>query len=155
MSDIRRPEIHAITEINWWQMVLRFLFGAVITGVATVVILAWGARAAGPLLAFPSILPAALTFLQEKDGKDASLSDLSGAALGAVALAAFALLMFLLADRVAGVVAVAVSSVGWTVIGLGLWVAFRRTAPLRDADIRDQRSTGRRRPAKRQPAHGS
>ncbi|MDA8044182.1 MAG: hypothetical protein M0Z30_02935 [Actinomycetota bacterium] len=69
---------------------IRFAFGAVISVVAALITKGAGARLGGAFLAFPAILPASLTLIQEKDGSRDADRDAVGSVLGGVALVIFA-----------------------------------------------------------------
>ena len=74
---------------------VRFVFGAAIALVAGLIGTAFGPKLGGVFLAFPAILPASLTLIQEKEGKEQASIDSIGAVLGAIAMIAFAMTVFL------------------------------------------------------------
>jgi hypothetical protein len=109
---------------EWGQLGVRFAFGAGIAVAAGLVGLRWGPRAGGVFLAFPAILPAALTLLQRASGTGKTDVDAAGACLGAVALLLFAVTVATLGPRL-GVLAVLLAAVIWIAAALGLFAAGR------------------------------
>src|SRR5438067_3340311 len=94
---------------------MRFLFGAGISLVAGLAGMAFGPKIGGVLLGFPAILPASLTLIQKKEGKQEASVDSIGAILGAIAMIVFAV-----------VVSVSVVSLGVAsslLIALLVWLA--------------------------------
>src|SRR5205807_1800795 len=71
------------------------MIGAAISLVAGVIGMKFGPRLGGVLLGFPAILPASLTLIEKKEGKEQASVDSIGAGLGAVAMIAFAVVVSL------------------------------------------------------------
>jgi hypothetical protein len=71
------------------------MFGAAIALVAGLIGMAFGPKLGGVFLAFPAILPASLTLIQKKEGKEEASIDSVGAVLGAIAMIVFAVVVFL------------------------------------------------------------
>lgn len=71
-------------------MLVRFVLGAFVSVAAGIIANAAGARLGGVFLAFPAILPASLTFVQDKEGTSRADRDAVGAILGGLALLVFA-----------------------------------------------------------------
>lgn len=114
----------ALKKMSKRNMGVRFAFGALLSVVAGVVGVVWGPLAGGLLLAFPAILPATLTLIEEQDGERPASEDDDGAALGALALGAFAFVGWEL--RAHGVVlALAGASAAWLAVGLVLYLSSR------------------------------
>jgi hypothetical protein len=84
-------DLSKLSKIRPKDIAVRFCFGAAISLVAGLISLAFGATAGGMFLAFPAILPAALTLVEKKEGTEAAIHDLDGTIIGAAALGAFAL----------------------------------------------------------------
>ena len=116
----------ALRSPAWAQLGLRFAFGAGIALAAGLIGMRFGPRTGGVFLAFPAILPAALTLLERSDGVEKTDVDALGAVLGAVALAAFAVAAALLAARLAPALAVVGAAVAWTTVALALYQVARR-----------------------------
>lgn len=89
---VTRPEVdvRSIRNVKPSEMLVRFALGASVSVIAGIISNAAGARLGGVFLAFPAILPASLTFVQEKEGTSKADRDAVGAILGGLALLAFA-----------------------------------------------------------------
>jgi hypothetical protein len=79
-------------ELNPREYLTRFALGAAISIFAGIIGLTVDARFGGCFLAFPSILPASLTLIQEKEGTRRADRNAIGAVLGAVGLVVFAMI---------------------------------------------------------------
>jgi len=110
------------------EYALRFAFGVAVSVVAGVVGMRFGPRAGGLFLAFPAILPAALTLLEEHDGAGAADADAQGGILGAAGLLAFSAVVAIAATR-AGVIALPAALVAWTAVSAGLYLVLRVAWP--------------------------
>ena len=117
-----KPEVNVrgLTKPKPWEYALRFLFGGLIALVASVTSRALGDFAGGLALAFPAILPAALTLVKRHDGRQQAADDARGARFGAVALTAFAVVVFLAASAGPGV-ALPLALLAWLLVGTGIW----------------------------------
>src|SRR5205823_8191537 len=78
---------------------VRFLFGAGIALVAGLIGMKFGPVVGGVLLGFPAILPASLTLIEKKEGKEQASIDSLGAILGALAMVAYAVAVVLVVSR--------------------------------------------------------
>jgi hypothetical protein len=72
------------------EVLVRFALGAAVSIMAGIIAKFVGARVGGMFLAFPAILPASLTIVQDKEGTRRADRDAIGAVLGGAALVAFA-----------------------------------------------------------------
>lgn len=104
------------------DLAIRFAFGAGVSLVAALVGLRFGNRAGGLFLAFPAILPASLTLIESKEGKQKAIDDLKGAMIGGFGLAAFATLMLGVPALTSVPIALLLALVAWTATVLGLYV---------------------------------
>src|SRR5438876_639488 len=77
-------DLGKLREVVPRDLALRFAFGAGISIIAGLAGLLVSSRFGGMFLAFPAILPATLTLLEEKDGTEHAVHDVRGAALGAI-----------------------------------------------------------------------
>lgn len=110
------------------DLIVRFVFGAAVSVIAGVVGLVAGLRAGGVLLAFPAILPAALTLIEAREGTSQAVADVRGAAVGALAMIGFAAAAVLLAGRTPLGVSMLIATLAWVVLALvlytgGTWMA--------------------------------
>jgi Protein of unknown function (DUF3147) len=110
-------------------MGLRFVFGGTVSVISAATAIMVSPLAGGVLLAFPSILPAAVTLLEKEEGKEASLSDLSGAVFGACGMLAFALVLIPLASRVPAVSALAIATAAWLVVSVTMYLLLHHHRP--------------------------
>jgi hypothetical protein len=124
------------------DLVIRFLAGAVTSVVSGVTTIAFGPRVGGVLLAFPAILAASLTLIeQQEDGVEAR-EDARGAIAGGCAMAMFALVAELTLGHVAGGLALVIAAAAWIAVAFGLYFAlWWRRAPHEDEDPRRRTTT--------------
>jgi uncharacterized membrane protein (GlpM family) len=125
----RQPEfgidLGSITDARWRDLTIRFAFGALVSAVAGALTVGVGGRAAGMMLAFPAILPATLTLIEEEESERAARDDDTGAVLGAAALAAFGAVAWWLLPRHPAPLALTLATVAWIVGAVGLYLGFR------------------------------
>jgi len=112
-----------LKNVHAGDLAQRFVFGATVSLMAGIVGLLAGARAGGLFLAFPAILPAALTMIEKNEGRRQAVQDVRGAFFGAVGLVVFALVCDLVILRLPVGVTVLLALVCWTVAALGLYLA--------------------------------
>ena len=117
------PEVHPekVRSHRFGDYAVRFVFGAVISLVAGIVGMALGPKAGGVMLGFPAILPASLTLIQKKEGKDEAAVDSIGAILGAIAMIAFAIFVSLTVASWGAVASILVALVVWLAVAVGLY----------------------------------
>lgn len=101
--------------------VVRFAFGAAISLAAGLIGMKFGPVVGGVFLGFPAILPASLTLIEKKDGKQQASIDAIGAALGAVAMVAFAIAVIVLASRWGVVATLVAGLIVWLLVAFGLY----------------------------------
>jgi uncharacterized membrane protein (GlpM family) len=123
----------AVREVGVGELAIRFVFGAGVSMVAGVVSLVWGARVGGVLLAFPAILPATLTLIEQQESKEQAEQDDEGAVIGAAALGAFAGTAWWLLDGHSALVALTAATLAWLIVAVGLYVIIRLAASKRAA----------------------
>jgi hypothetical protein len=101
---------------------MRFAFGAGISAAAAIAGTVFGAKIGGVLLAFPAILPASLTLIERKDGRQQAMIDATGAILGSFALIAFAIVATLSLAKFNIWVALTLATITWLVVAVALYV---------------------------------
>ena len=94
-------ELTELSQIRARDLLVRFALGAIVSIAAAVLAKAVSARFAGAFLAFPAILPASLTLIQDKEGTRDADRNAIGAVLGGFALVPFAIVGEALFTRVA------------------------------------------------------
>jgi hypothetical protein len=115
-----------VEDTKAWEYVLRFVFGGVVTAAVGIIGVAFGPVVAGMFLAFPAILPATITLIENHRGRKKAGVDALGASIGSVGLIAFGVMLWLLAPRSAGVIVVAAATIVWFVVSAGLWWLIER-----------------------------
>ena len=103
------------------EYLTRFAFGAGISLVAGVIGMAFGGVVGGVLLGFPAILPASLTLIEKKEGKEEASVDSIGAIIGAVAMVAFAVVIVLWVTRLGVAPSLLAALVVWLAVAGGLY----------------------------------
>jgi hypothetical protein len=101
--------------------VIRFCFGAGITLVAGLIGMKFGPKLGGVFLAFPAILPASLTLIEQKEGSEPAAIDSVGAVLGAIGMIAFAVVVSLWVVGLGPILALAIALVVWLVVAVALY----------------------------------
>ena len=107
------------------SLVIRFVFGFVISVIIGAIGLAAGDRVAGLFLAFPAILPASVTLIAQQDGEDKAKVDSAGACFGGLGLAAFGATSWFLLPHMAPVVAELCALVAWCLVAIGGYLVVR------------------------------
>jgi hypothetical protein len=96
------------------DLAIRFVFGFAVSVFAGLMTVVFGNRIGGLFLAFPAILPASLTLIEQTEGRRQAEGNAVGAIIGAIALAAFAVTAHALFTQIP---AAAVE-----MIALGAWI---------------------------------
>jgi hypothetical protein len=102
------------------EYLVRFIFGGIITAGTGIIAHAYGPTIGGLFLAFPAILPASLTLVEQHDGRRAATEEARGGSLGATALLVFATVTVRLARYGAGV-ALMGGTCAWIIGIMVLW----------------------------------
>jgi uncharacterized membrane protein (GlpM family) len=102
-------------------MVVRFVLGAAVSIIAGIISKGAGARLGGLFLAFPAILPASLTFVQEQEGTRKADRDAIGAVLGGLALVVFASVAEDTFTRLPAALVLHLSLIGWIVASVVMY----------------------------------
>lgn len=123
-SDIRlRPSKLRETPVR--GLAVRFVFGAFVSVVAGLVAHFWGTVAGGVFLAFPAILGATLTLIEEEEhSRDPVVQDARGAALGATGMIAFAVTVWALAVPLAAPAVLGLATLAWAAVAGTLYQVF-------------------------------
>ena len=125
---------------RWYEFVVRFVFGGLITVIAGAIAKEWGPAIGGLFLAFPAIFPASATLVEkrerqrkrrrglhgEKRGIDAAAGDAAGAAIGSVGLLAFAAICWWFIPRYSPGLALAAATLTWSFLAGSIWFLRKR-----------------------------
>jgi len=130
-------DLSRLRRVRLRELALRFAFGAGVAVLAGIVSLRFGVLAGGLFLAFPAVLPASLTLIEEKEGRVKALADARGGQLGAVGMIAFALTAAALLPHVPAALALPAALAAWTAVAIGLYALLRRLAPATWGEDRD------------------
>jgi len=139
-------DLSRLKQTEWWEYLLRFFFGGIVTVLAGLVAKQWGPVVGGLFLAFPGIFPAGVTLVERheaekkrrhgqsgtKRGKEVASLVATGASLGGVGLVAFALTAWWLLPIAALYVELAVAAAVWLVVSIAAWM-IRSHLRVRDA----------------------
>lgn len=125
---IPSAQVGKLRDVDLKEYLVRFALGAAISFAAGVLGKAIGPRFGGVFLAFPAILPASLTLIQDKEGTRGADRNAIGAVLGGVGLLAFAAVGEAAFGRVPAAIAIALAFLAWLATATGLYalLAFLR-----------------------------
>jgi hypothetical protein len=132
---IIKLDTSTVRETRWYEYVLRFLFGGLITAVAGVIAERFGPVIGGLFLAFPAIFPASATLIEKHQrekkemkglsgkqrGRDAAALEASGAAIGSIGLLLFAALVWALLPQHRPSFVLIGATCAWGVASAGIW----------------------------------
>jgi len=135
---IVRFNLGALSEVRWYEYLIRFVLGGAMTVVAGLIAARFGPIIGGLFLAFPAILPASATLIEKhqrerkesaglmvmRRGKDAAALDAAGAVLGSFGLVAFALIVCLVIEWTPPL-ALVLATVTWLVVSVSAWMLRR------------------------------
>ncbi len=129
-------DVRKLGGVRATEMAARFGLGAAVSIVAGIVSLAAGARLGGVFLAFPAILPASLTFVQNKEGTRVADHDALGAVLGGTAGVVFATVGESMFGRHNSALVLGMALAGWLLTAILLYGVLNLLRP----DTEDRRS---------------
>jgi Protein of unknown function (DUF3147) len=117
-----------LRQIRPKDYLIRFALGAAVSIVAGILSKTISARFGGAFLAFPSILPASLTLIQQKEGTRRADRNAVGAVLGGVGLVVFAMIGEAAFGHIEPFAALVLALAGWAITSLALYglLAFLR-----------------------------
>jgi succinate dehydrogenase/fumarate reductase cytochrome b subunit len=120
-----RPAFDArkLRETRPGELLVRFAAGALASIVSGVITLVFGPGVGGAFLAFPAILAASLTLIEEQEDSKEAREDARGAVAGACGLTGFAIVAALALSHVSGGIALLLATTGWAGIAFGLYAA--------------------------------
>jgi hypothetical protein len=116
-----RLDPEGLRKTKTWEYVVRFIFGGVVTTCTGLIAHRFGPNIGGVFLAFPAILPASLTLVQQHDGRAQAVDDARGARLGSIGLAAFAVVTWRTATTWPAVLVLGVATLAWVAVSVAAW----------------------------------
>ncbi|HEX9014086.1 MAG TPA: DUF3147 family protein [Anaerolineaceae bacterium] len=128
----------AVKQTRWYEYLIRFVFGGLITIATGLVTKHYGPVVGGLFLAFPAIFPASVTLVQshkkreeEAKGEDEeqskekgirSAGDIAeGTVYGSFGLAGFGVIIWQLAGRPAPAPVLLLALLAWLAVGIFVW----------------------------------
>jgi Protein of unknown function (DUF3147) len=125
---------------KWWEYLLRFFLGGLITAVAGIIAKKCGASFGGLFLAFPAILASGATMVEKHErerkqekgisgvirGRQAAGADAAGAAMGSIGLIAFAACVWKLLPGHSPWLVIGGATLLWPVISIAVWFLWKR-----------------------------
>lgn len=102
-------------------MLMRFVAGALASLASGILGLLFGEHIGGIPLAFPAVLFASLTLIEEQEDSEEAREDARGAMAGASALTIFGVVGALLLGALPGGIAIALAALAWLGVSLGLY----------------------------------
>jgi uncharacterized membrane protein (GlpM family) len=129
-----------VKKTRWYEYLLRFIIGGLITAMAGLIGKEWGPVVAGLFLAFPAIFPASATLVEKQErerkqhqglhgeqrGIEAAADDALGASIGSIGLLAFALVCWLLIPRYSPGFVLAGATMLWLLVAGLIWIFRKR-----------------------------
>ena len=137
---IVKVKLSRLRQTRWWEYLVRFGFGGVVTVITGLIAKKWGPEVAGLFLAFPGIFPAGVTLVERHEREKKRKQGLSGtrrgravsavvsvgAVLGAFGLLAFAGMAWWMLPQFATWQALGAAIAAWLVASVAAWmVRFR------------------------------
>jgi len=137
-------DFSALRRTKWYEYVIRFVFGGIITALTGMIAKKFGPEVGGVFLAFPAIFPATATLLEKhekekkqrrgwngtKRGRLAAGVDAAGAAMGAVGLVVFAMLVWKKLPGHSGSTVLAAATLAWVMVAMAIWAGVEKIRQL-------------------------
>jgi hypothetical protein len=125
-----------LKETRWYQIVVRFCIGGLITAATGIIAKRFGPAVGGLFLAFPAIFPASATLIEKhereekeqagieetKQARQAVSVDAAGAAIGSIGLLFFALFVTEFVGKFSSWLVMVGATLTWAVISVLLWL---------------------------------
>jgi hypothetical protein len=133
-------QLSRLRQTEWWEYLVRFAFGGVVTLLTGLIAKELGAVIGGLFLAFPGIFPAGVSLVErherkkkerrglsgERRGRAVAAATSAGAALGAAALLGFAAPAWRLLPHAGAPLVLVLATLGWLALAVLLWWLRRR-----------------------------
>ncbi len=136
--------LRALGRSKWYEYIVRFAFGGMVTALAGIIAKRWGPGIGGLFLAFPAIFPATATLLEkhekqkkERAGREGRFrareiagADAAGAAMGSIGLIAFAAVVWRWIPSYPVAVVLGMATAAWVLMAFLVW-GIRKTLWMR------------------------
>ena len=133
-------DFSSLREAHWYQFVVRFLFGGVVTLCTGLIAKQWGPLVGGLFLSFPAIFGATASLIERNEtekkkkagincrvrGRKAAALDAAGAVLGGWGMLCFALATWLMLPGHPAALGLSVAGILWLIVSASLWWARRQ-----------------------------
>jgi nicotinamide-nucleotide amidase len=117
-----RLELDKLAQLEIRPLLVRFALGFTISVAAGIIVEAAGPVFGGMFLAFPAILPAAVTLLERQLGLAQASADVRGATAGALGMIAFAWVAWTLLRRAAPALALGAALISWVAVSAAAYL---------------------------------
>jgi len=130
----------SLRRIRWHEYALRFAFGGAATVITGLIASKFGASIGGLFLAFPAIMPAAVTLVEKKEiekkhqaglhgtrrGKEVAGVDAVGTSMGTFGLLVFSIVAWQLFPRYPAWLVLISATVAWFTVAVTVWWVKKR-----------------------------
>ncbi len=138
-----KAHLSAIRQTKWYEYLIRFVFGGLITVAAGLIAKKYGLVIGGLFLAFPSIFPASVTLVQthkeekeeqkgegkkeqKEEGRQAAAKTSLGTSLGSFGLLGFAIVIWQISLALPPWLVLAIALVIWLTVAVLVWWIFQK-----------------------------
>jgi hypothetical protein len=125
----------ALRRTRWYEYTIRFLFGGAATAITGLIVKKFGPEIGGLFLAFPAIMPAAVTLAEKHQierkhekgmhgtrwGRVVGGVDSAGAAMGSLGLMVFAVVVWKSLPRMGAAIVVPAATGLWLITAVAVW----------------------------------
>jgi hypothetical protein len=130
----------AVHQTKWYEYVIRFIVGGLVTVLAGLVAKKFGPAVGGIFLAFPAVFPSSVTLVEKHEqernqgtgrggtssGTAAAGYDASGAAMGGIGLLVFAVLVWRSLGIAPAWAVLAGATCVWCAVSFAVWRIFQK-----------------------------
>lgn len=144
-----KVQLSAIKQTKWYEYLIRFVFGGLITVAAGLIAKKYGLVVGGLFLAFPSIFPASVTLVQshqeekeeqkgkgeeqqKEEGRQAAARTSLGTALGSFGLLGFAIIIWQFSPTLPPWLVLVIALVIWFSMAVLVWWIFQKMSGSRN-----------------------
>jgi hypothetical protein len=128
-----------LKQTKWWEYLLRFVLGGLVTAVTGILARKFGPSFAGLFLAFPAILASSVTLVEKHErerkqqkgmngvirGRQAAGADAAGATMGSIGLIAFAVWVWKLLPGHNSWLVISTATLLWAVASGVVWLLWK------------------------------